>query len=60
VAQADLLRLQQEQYSRQQQMQALSNMSRMMHETNMAIINNIGGASTSYDHYENGAYIGRW
>jgi hypothetical protein len=60
VSKADLLRLQQEQYNRQQQMQALSNMSRMMHETNMAIINNIGGSSTDYDHYENGAYVGSW
>lgn len=42
------------------EIQALSNMNRMMHETSMAIINNLGDGSTTYDHYDNGAFIGTW
>jgi|GEM_PF-4687933 hypothetical protein len=38
---------------------SMSKMNQMMHNTNMNIINNIGGAGCTR-HYENNAYVGCW
>lgn len=57
---AKLLALQQQMHNQQMTYQMMSNMMNMQHQTSMQIINNMGGAGTTYDHYQNGQYIGTW